>query len=49
MSELGYDNLTPLILIERHNRNVTPSFDRRLQMDGLMCLTPKELISHNGD
>lgn len=45
MSELGYDNLVPSILIELHNHNVTPSFVRRLQRKGLKNLTPEELIS----
>ncbi|HUV29644.1 MAG TPA: hypothetical protein VMY05_00945 [Acidobacteriota bacterium] len=49
MSELGYDNLAPSILIELHNHNVTPSFVRRLQREGLKDLTPEELISHKGN
>ena len=49
MSELGYDNLAPSILIELHNHNVTPSFVSRLQREGLKDLTPEELISRKGD
>jgi len=46
MSDLGYDDLAPAILIQLRNRNVTPSFVRLLQREGLTDLTPEELISH---
>lgn len=48
MSELGYDNLAPSILIRLRNNNVTPSFVRRLQRQGLKDLTPEALIDHRG-
>jgi len=44
MSDLGYSNLTPEQLVRLHRHDVTLSFVRRMQRDGVKNLTVDELV-----